>query len=95
MFLLLKKLKIWSNTAKARGMGSKQLDADQLLTGTVSTESRLSPDNGLFYAISGGDGGWNGSGQNPATFVFDNSRVIRTSTETRGQNVAYPPRIHV
>jgi hypothetical protein len=97
----LKKLKNWSNTAKARTLGSTQGDAIRNITGSLAAYLRMSFGKGVFSTPSGtavNNVGMSGNvyleDQNQ-TATFDASRVVPTSSENRTVNVAYPPRIHV
>lgn len=87
-------------TANARTLGSKQNDAMQRLSGglgwvgrTATSQSASgifsdSPFNTIPVGNSGATGG-------SSSITFDNAYTARTSSETRGTNAAYAPRIHV
>ncbi|MBR8652456.1 phage tail protein [Achromobacter sp. Marseille-Q0513] len=84
------------DTANARGMGSKQLDASQHMFGMVGSVQakniagpfREEPGTTTWFAAS------QTQAQAFANVSFDSSRVVRVSTETRPVNVAYHPRMH-
>lgn len=92
------------NTANARGIGSRQVDALQNLTGsfggignstavgmlTAGTGVFSTPGNSQFSDMAP-SGVVNGRAN---TATFDASRVARTASETRAINAAYHPRIH-
>lgn len=85
-----------ADTANARALGSRQLDAGQLLTGVVGAPFDRDV-GGAFRARQGSTQYFAGSQTAAlATQVvdFDSSRVARASTETRSVNVAYAPRLH-
>jgi len=88
-----------ADTANARVMGGRQLDATQRVTGAiVDLVTNVSRAAGGAFTI--GDigpipEGTLGTGFRANRFDFDSSRVARTATETRPVNVAYAPRIHV
>ncbi|MGE8690957.1 MAG: hypothetical protein ACN6PJ_27690 [Achromobacter sp.] len=86
-------------TANARALGSRQLDALQKIVGTFGVRNTVdyTDESGAFYkqqqtpvastVTAGGSG--------PVMrFVFDSSRVARSSVETRPVNTAFHPRIH-
>ncbi|WFC70389.1 phage tail protein [Achromobacter denitrificans] len=88
-----------ADTANARVMGSRQLDALQKITGTFGVRNTVdfTDESGAFYkqqqaavstaALAGGSGA-------VMRFLFDSSRVSRSSTETRSVSVGYGPRVH-
>jgi len=90
-----------ADTANARSLGNRQLDALQHITGNiydvVGGSSRGA--SGAFGVSSSGSGisiaGSESSYVGGVSFDFDAARTARTSTETRGKNTAYVPRIHV
>ncbi|WP_413460233.1 phage tail protein [Herbaspirillum huttiense] len=86
-----------ADTANARALGSRQLDAIQNITGTWSNVILRDTTNasGAFAAGPGNGSGATGTSGSGNGFTFDASRVVRTSSETRGRNVAYVPRLHV
>lgn len=73
-----------------RAVGSYQLDALQNLIGNLgSTLDVMSSASGAFAIAASGTGAYaTGNTGNFKQFTFDASRVARTSTETRGRNVA-------
>lgn len=81
----------------SRAAGSQQLDALQNITGSLSAADST----GMAQSASGAYAGTLGpvsKGSTAApnactTITFDASRVVRTSTETRPTNVAYPGRL--
>lgn len=81
----------WDNgkgVDSGRVFGSSQLDALQNITGSI--EVNCTNEQGAFY--KDGPSIFSGSYYNPAfpqSLKFDASRVARTSTETRGKNVAF------
>ena len=84
------------DTANARALGSRQLDALQNITGTWSNDILRDTTNasGAFAAGPGNGSGATGTSGSGNGFTFDASRVARTSSETRGRNVAFMPRLH-
>ena len=83
-------------TANARTLGTAQRDADQRVVGQVGSVRNWSI-SGPFQSVGSPIYFDRAAGQSEL-FVnseFDNSRVIRTSSETRPSNAAYAPRIHV
>lgn len=70
-----------------RTFGSFQDWAIENITGAYSGEARGNA-SGAFADVSGGDGGFNGTGSQPTAWDFDASRVVKTSTETRPRNIA-------
>lgn len=92
-------LRGWSSNATVdpdgpRDPGDAQDDADQLMTGVMVA---VANDRGVFNSASGpfrlrndntGFVDQGGSGGQQSGFDFDNSRVIRTASETRPKNVA-------
>lgn len=85
-------------TANARALGSRQRDASQKITGQFGLRNTVDM-NIASGALSQAEGpvapavGTAFTG--PYVIMqFDSSRVVRTSTETRGANAAYHPRIH-
>ncbi len=91
------------DTANVRGLGDKQLDALQNITGKFTGQ-----DDGLPLAVLSTSGAFGNEppisrtiinaggvgGVFAIEFNFDASRVARTSIETRSQNTAMYPRIH-
>lgn len=95
-----------ADNANARGLGSYQSDALQNITGGLSDlvyqNNATHPyifANGAFYQnlnsqnIGHSPAGGLNNGVAGDHIIFDASRVARTSTETRGSNVALAPRI--
>ncbi|SUA78243.1 Uncharacterised protein [Pandoraea pnomenusa] len=85
-----------ADTANARTLGTAQRDADQRVVGQVGSVRNWSI-SGPFQSVGSPIYFDRAAGQSEL-FVnseFDNSRVIRTSSEARPSNVAYAPRIHV
>ncbi|WP_241130688.1 phage tail protein [Achromobacter xylosoxidans] len=95
-----------ADTANARLLGSRQVDASQKITGRIQSRAAIS----AFGALIGATGAFQlhgkteGTNSAPVTLdgnitngdaaSFDTSRVVRTSTENRSVNGAYHPRIH-
>lgn len=89
-----------ADTANARALGSKQLDALQRITGSINgvLHFAAASSDGVLYAslnptqalIEG-----TSSGSATATHGIDSARTTRSSSETRGANTAFVPRIHV
>jgi len=78
-----------------RALGSRQLDATQLVTGSLG-RVLSGAINGPFVYVNHSAGGLKSGWEAGIGHTdFDNSRVARTSSETRPVNVAFHPRIHV
>jgi len=81
-----------------RGLGTRQLDATQLVTGSFGRLLPYGYANGAF-AVTSNAGSLafypDVNGNNLPAVNFDNSRVARTAAETRPANVAFHPRIHL
>ncbi|MAL02633.1 MAG: hypothetical protein CL536_10985 [Alcaligenaceae bacterium] len=88
-----------ADTANARVLGSKQLDALQNFTGALTNQvfsgSATNP-SGVF-SVSGtlGPTFASGASGNVRDVDFDASNIARTSTETRGPNAAFLPVINL
>lgn len=78
-----------------RVAGSSEPDALQNIIGNLGdTLNVQSHGSGAFYTVPGGTAAYaTGNTGNFNQFNFDASRVVRTSTETRGRNIAYAGRI--
>lgn len=76
-----------------RGLLTAQLDAMQNITGSYSHGSNTGTGSNPVGAFAGYGGpiayGGGGVIAGNSTMTFDASRVVRTSTETRGRNVAF------
>lgn len=85
-------------TANARALGSRQRDASQRIVGQFGVR------NTVDVAVTGGAITQSSTGSTAAVgtsgygayvvMQFDSSLNTRTSSETRGLNAAYHPRIH-
>ncbi|MFC3340670.1 hypothetical protein ACFOEY_20190 [Paracandidimonas soli] len=89
-------------TANARLLGSSQWDALQNITGTFAAGSATgfpasTLTTGAFVAGQGGTlGNMLGTQTGSTRYLgFNASSVARTSSETRGANVALAPRLYV
>ncbi|MGE8516724.1 MAG: hypothetical protein ACN6OM_08930 [Alcaligenes nematophilus] len=87
-----------ADTANARALGTAQKDAMQTIAGDVGALIQSStsgpfraPGSPTHYAENAAPGTGNFLGR----VDFDNSRVARTSTETRPSNAALHPRIQI
>ncbi|WP_018575401.1 hypothetical protein [Oligella ureolytica] len=79
-------------------MGSRQLDALQNITGTIDdiqgdVNRGASGAFQLSYNLGSVKTGTVDGNSAASVYSFDASRVARTSSETRGSNVALAPRI--
>ena len=96
-----------ADTANARGLGSRQQDAIQHISGSSGFRSASavagagtgSTSGAFAYATRAGSAGASelvlgNAAYNADVLSFDASRVARTSSETRTTNVAYHPRLH-
>jgi hypothetical protein len=82
-------------TANARPLGGRQSDALQNVVGSVGDfPSLVAVSSGPFAMQVAGSGGYGAGDVTYHRARFDLSRAARTSTETRGLNTAYYPRIH-
>jgi len=86
-----------ADTGSARARGSRQLDALQNITGGFGSQLNVQTSaNGAFALAASGTGAYaTGNSGDFNQFTFNASRVARTSTETRGANTAYSPRLHI
>ncbi|EKM5742889.1 Ig-like domain-containing protein [Enterobacter kobei] len=76
-----------------RGIGSVQQDAMQNITGSFPADTREAGNSGTYTTGAFRESRLSkGSGEDGSNrgrlFTFDASRVVRTSTETRGKNIA-------
>ena len=81
----------------ARVLGTKQMDAGQRLQGVLGAPQEIGI-NGVFAALPGTASQFAGSQTNAQAFSqvqLDTARTARVSSETRGINVAFNPRIHI
>lgn len=81
----------------ARALGTKQLDASQRLQGVLGATQEIGV-NGVFAALPGTTTPFYAAPKPAHSFTqvqMDTSRTSRVSTETRGVNVAFHPRIHI
>jgi len=85
------------DTANARTLGSRQLDALQNITGALGSVLNIQTSaSGVFALAASGTGAYaTGNTGDFNQFTFNAARVARTSTETRAANVAYYSRIHI
>lgn len=87
-----------ADTANARTLGSRQLDALQNITGGVNGIRAIpgaTATGAASISLLGASYTTGASADYPnANFSIDASRVCRTSVETRGKNTAFHPRIH-
>lgn len=85
-------------TANARALGSRQRDASQRIVGQFGLRNTVdvAVNGGAITQSSAGNTAAVGtSGFGPYVVMqFDSSLNTRTSSETRGANAAYHPRIH-
>jgi hypothetical protein len=80
-----------------RILGTKQMDAGQRLIGVLGAPQEIGI-NGVFAALPGTASQFAGSPTNAQAFSqvqLDSARTARVSSETRGINVAFHPRIHI
>jgi hypothetical protein len=80
-----------------RTLGTKQMDAGQRLQGVLGAPQEIGI-NGVFAALPGTASQFAGSQTNAQAFSqvqLDTARTARVSSETRGINVAFHPRIHI
>lgn len=80
--------------ANARVLGNKQVDSIQNILGSVGLNMNAAAPNGAFYLAAGSSGSQTGT-TGSQSVMFDASRVVRTSTETRGPNTAMCPVINI
>jgi hypothetical protein len=81
----------------ARSLGTKQMDAGQRLVGVLGAPQEVGI-NGVFAALPGTASQFAGSPTPAQSFTqvqMDTARTARVSSETRGVNVAFHPRIHI
>jgi hypothetical protein len=81
----------------ARVLGTKQMDAGQRLQGVLGAPQEIGI-NGVFAALPGTATQFAASGTAAQAFSqvqMDTARASRVSSETRGINVAFNPRIHI
>jgi hypothetical protein len=81
----------------ARVLGTKQMDAGQRLQGVLGAPQEVGI-NGVFAALPGTASQFAGSPTPAQSFTqvqMDTARTARVSSETRGINVAFNPRIHI
>ncbi|WP_448646800.1 hypothetical protein [Pseudomonas mohnii] len=85
----------WTVAVAGRVAGSSEPDALQNITGNLGDILNIqSHGSGAFYTVGSGTAAYpTGNTGNFNQFNFDASRVVRTSTETRSRNIAYPGRI--
>lgn len=82
-----------ADNANARVLGSYQRDALQNITGSINTRASMGVGSGAFATdFRDGNAASEAGGDNDGV-TFDASLVARTSTETRGSNVALAPRL--
>lgn len=80
-----------------RALGTKQLDASQRLQGVLGAPQEIGV-NGVFAALPGTTTQFAASPTSAQSFTqiqMDTARTSRVSSETRGVNVAFHPRIHI
>ncbi|MBR8654276.1 hypothetical protein KDH83_13320 [Achromobacter sp. Marseille-Q0513] len=81
----------------ARALGTKQLDASQRLQGVLGATQEIGV-GGVFAALPGTTTQFAASPTSAQSFTqvqMDTVRTSRVSSETRGINVAFHPRIHI
>jgi hypothetical protein len=85
-----------ADTANARALGSRQLDALQNIYGSIpGSGTQIEAATGAFQLLPQPAQYWSGTTvAGYDGFNFDASRVARASSETRPFNTAFRPRIH-